>query len=111
MAITRDQVLEAARAIAAGGIEPTYINVRARLGTGSFSTIQKYLRDWRTSDQGEAEVKTTRLPEAFAEALNRFGSDAWRAASDWAQDEIEAARRTYDEKAQEHQAEMGRAAS
>ena len=46
-------------------------------------------------DQGEAEVKTTRLPEAFTEALNRFGSEAWRAASEWAKDEIETARRTY----------------
>src|SRR4051812_43955876 len=111
MAITRDQVLEAARTVAAEGIEPTYMNVRARLGTGSFTTIQKHLKDWRTSDQGDAEVKPAGVPEAFTGALNRFGIEAWRAASGWAQDEIEAARRTYEEKTKEHHAEMERAGS
>src|SRR4051794_11170394 len=110
MAITRDQVLEAAGAIAADGGEPTYMNVRARLGTGSFSTIQKHLRDWRTTGQVESGPSVTTLPEAFTEALNRFGSEAWKAASQWAKDEIEAARRAYEEKAKEHDAEMERAA-
>jgi chromosome segregation ATPase len=107
----REQVLEAARAIAAEGNEPTYMNVRAKLGTGSFTTIQKHLRDWRTSDEEQGEVKTAGLPEVFTEALNRFGSEAWRAASIWAKDEIEAARRAYEEKVRAHEVEMERAAS
>ena len=109
MAITRDQVLEAARSVAAEGKEPTYVNVRQKLGTGSFTTIQKYLRDWRTADQAEPEAKPTTLPEAFTEALNRFGGEAWRAVSGWAKDEIEAARRAYEEKRKEQEIELERA--
>ena len=45
MAISKEQVADAAAAIQAEGLEPTYINVRDRLGSGSFSTIQKYLKD------------------------------------------------------------------
>jgi chromosome segregation ATPase len=109
MAITRDQVLEAARTVAAEGKEPTYVNVRQKLGTGSFTTIQKYLRDWRAADQAEPEAKPATLPEAFTDALNRFGGEAWKAASSWAKDEIEAARRAYEEKAREQELELERA--
>src|SRR3954469_25439437 len=111
MAITREQVLEAARSIAAEGSEPTYMSVRARLGTGSFSTIQKYLRDWRTSDQVEPQPVPPSLPEAFTEALNRFGAEAWRAASEWARDEVDAARLAFEDKLAEVRGEMEQAAT
>src|SRR4051794_559429 len=111
MAITREQVREAARSIAAEGSEPTYMSVRARLGTGSFSTIQKYLRDWRTSDQVEPQPVPPSLPEAFTDALNRFGAEAWRAASEWARDEVDAARLAFEDKLAEVRGEMEQAAT
>jgi len=55
MAITRDQVFEAAEALVGNGEEPTYITVRERLGSGSFSTISKYLREWKAAGKGKEE--------------------------------------------------------
>ena len=95
MAITKEQVADAAAAIQAEGLEPTYINVRERLGSGSFSTIQKYLKDWRGSG---AEIKpgAAELPEPFREVLQRFGLEAWRAVSVWAKDELDEARKDFE---------------
>ena len=93
MAITREQVAQAATAMEAEGVEPTYMNVRSRLGTGSFSTIQKYLKEWRTVG-AETKPDTEELPEPFREVLQRFGLEAWKAVSVWARDELEEAART-----------------
>src|SRR3954452_13142818 len=111
MAITREQVLETARSIAAEGSEPTYMSIRAKLGTGSFTTIQKYLRDWRTTDEAEPKPALPSLPEAFTDALNRFGSEAWKAASEWARDEVNAAREAFEEKLGAVRGEMDQAAA
>ena len=93
MAITKEQVADAAAAIQAEGLEPTYINVRERLGSGSFSTIQKYLKDWRSSGPRSNPEAEGELPEPFREVLHRFGLEAWRAVSVWAKDELEEARK------------------
>jgi chromosome segregation ATPase len=111
MAITKEQVADAAAAIQGEGLEPTYINVRERLGSGSFSTIQKYLKDWRSSG---AEIKPEaegELPEPFREVLQRFGLEAWRAVSVWAKDELEEARKDFERRVAENQAEAEKAAA
>jgi hypothetical protein len=73
MAITREQVFEAAETLSREGEEPTYITVRERLGSGSFSTISKYLREWKAAgkgkDEGTAEVT---VPAEFRAALESF---------------------------------------
>jgi hypothetical protein len=53
--ITREDVFEAASIIFAGGKNPTQVLVRSRLGKGSFSTISKYLSEWR-QQQTDAEA-------------------------------------------------------
>lgn len=110
MAITKEQVADAAAAIQAEGLEPTYINVRERLGSGSFSTIQKYLKDWRGSG-AEIKPEADELPEPFREVLQRFGLEAWRAVSVWAKDELEEARKDFERRVAENQAEAEKAAA
>jgi len=111
MAITKEQVAEAAAAIQAEGLEPTYINVRGRLGTGSFSTIQKYLKEWRSGTEAAIPEAEDQLPEPFREVLQRFGLEAWRAVSVWAKDELEVARKDFERRAAENQAEADKAAA
>ena len=53
--ITREDVFEAASIIYAVGKNPTQASVRLRLGKGSFSTISKYLSEWR-QQQTDAEA-------------------------------------------------------
>ena len=110
MAITKEQVADAAAAIQAEGLEPTYMNVRERLGSGSFSTIQKYLKDWRSSGP-EIKPEADELPEPFREVLQRFGLEAWRAVSVWAKDELEEARKDFERRVAENQAEAEKAAA
>jgi len=110
MAISKEQVADAAAAIQAEGLEPTYMNLRERLGSGSFSTIQKYLKDWRSSGP-EIKTEADELPEPFREVLQRFGLEAWRAVSVWAKDELDEARKDFERRVAENQAEAEKAAA
>lgn len=65
MAITHEQVIRAAERIAERGERPTNPRIRAELGEGSFSTINKYMQEWRAL-QAEQEVPEPE-PEAFQE--------------------------------------------
>ena len=51
MAISKEQVADAAAAIQAEGLEPTYMNVRERLGSGLVlhdSEVPDVLAKWRS---------------------------------------------------------------
>lgn len=63
--ITREDVFTAAGEVFASGKNPTQAAVRARLGKGSFATISKYLQEWRSQQQPEADVETVEeeMPE------------------------------------------------
>lgn len=71
--VTREDVFAAASEIFASGKNPTQATVRTALGRGSFSTISKYLAEWR-SQQTEAEAITNNgydMPEQVKTLLNR----------------------------------------
>ncbi len=73
--LRQEDVFQAASEIFASGKNPTQATVRAKLGRGSFSTISKYLLDWR---ENQPEALITRLPhvgdipEDIQQALRRF---------------------------------------
>jgi hypothetical protein len=71
--ITREDVFEAASIIYAGGKNPTQALVRSRLGKGSFSTISKYLSEWR-QQQTDAEAiisEEEEMPDEVRSLLRR----------------------------------------
>lgn len=112
MAITRDQVFEAAEGLSTEGQDPTYITVRERLGSGSFSTISKYLREWKAagkerSSGGEREE----MPQEFQVTLSRFGAEVWRTLGAFARTEIEVAREAFEARVRERDEELERAAT
>ncbi len=49
MAITKQDIIEAAEALQAAGTNPTMNAIRETLCGGSFATISPILRDWRES--------------------------------------------------------------
>lgn len=79
--LTRPQVFNAADQISAAGQQPTVAAIRAKLGTGSFTTITALLREWKeqatTPDDDIIDV-----PEEVAAALSRAGEIIWKAAQD-----------------------------
>jgi chromosome segregation ATPase len=55
--LTKEEIFNAASEIFASGKNPTQAAVRSKLGKGSFSTISKYLAEWR-EQQTDAEALT-----------------------------------------------------
>lgn len=73
MAATKTTVFKAADQLAAEGRIPTFTSVREKLGGGSYSTIGKYLKEWKdTPGRGHPP-----LPDALKTALLRFGTEIW----------------------------------
>ncbi len=71
--ITKEDVFAAASAIFANGKNPTQAAVRSSLGKGSFSTISKYLSEWK-EQQTDAEslvTDTDDMPDQVRLLLNR----------------------------------------
>jgi len=77
MAITKEQIIEAAEELKAAGVNPSMAAVREKLGGGSFATISPVLREWRESQEKRATVAIEMPGEAKA-ALDRAGVDIWR---------------------------------
>lgn len=66
--ITADDITAAATALVAEGQSPTVRAVRARLGTGSMTTIANVLRSWSASQQSPAASISADLPPAVLDA-------------------------------------------
>jgi chromosome segregation ATPase len=77
MAITKEQIIDAAEQLQANGVNPTMQAIRNALDGGSFATISPVLREWRDSKKQRATVALDMPGEAKA-ALERAGVDLWR---------------------------------
>lgn len=86
-AVTRPQVFTAADKISAAGQQPTVAAVRALLGSGSFTTLTAYLREWREQANGTTTPEVD-IPETVTEALNRAAEIVWTAATDHFRQEL-----------------------
>lgn len=89
MGLTRDDVARAANELLEAGIPVTHLNVRGKLGTGSFVTIGKYLKAWKADLESagqEGLAKEERgggsddVPEFFRALGARVGREAWGTA-------------------------------
>lgn len=89
--ITFDQVMNAANAIKARGLEPTIHAVRIELGNeGSYSTISQHLAKWKT--ESASKVETRELPPEAEDAGMTAISTIWNIAVKYANQEVAAVR-------------------
>jgi colicin import membrane protein len=79
--VTRDQVFEAADALAQEGTQPTAKLVRDRTG-GSFSTITPHLAAWKDERGGRGVTNIPDMPESVASANWAVWAAAWNAAQE-----------------------------
>jgi len=98
--ITRPQVFNAADQISKAGQAPTVANVRAQLGSGSYTTITAMLREWK-AQATPAEEKTPDVPEEVTDALERAAEIVWKAATSHFQQETQAIRKAAESSASE----------
>jgi len=102
--VTQAAVLEAADALAAAGEEPTIITVQERIGGGSYTTVKRYLEEWKAQRQTNRQP-AIEIPDTVASKGSDFVRSLWAAAAALADERVTQAR----EEAQ-HQVEMVRAA-
>lgn len=79
--ITKQDVWSAATAIDAAGGKPTVVEIRKRLGVGSYTTITNALREWQKDDDSE-EVKSLDVPSVVDEKASQFAADLYSIAFD-----------------------------
>ena len=77
--ITREQVHEAAQALLEEGITPTAPAVRERLGSGSYTTINAHLAEWR-SQNPQTPANVPEMPERVRSAMHQIWAQATAAA-------------------------------
>ena len=72
--ITREDVFTAATEIFAAGKVPTQASVRLKLGKGSFSTISKYLAEWRETGKDDVAglVQAEEIPTEISLIFKRL---------------------------------------
>ena len=80
MALSEQQIHEAADEIAASGERPTLAAVRAKLGGGSFTTIGEALKTWREAQTEDHALAQVELPEPVQERLEAATAALWQAA-------------------------------
>lgn len=77
MAISYEQVASAAESIKAEGGKPTLAAIHARLGSGSMSTITKFMQRWK-GEQPQQQTSEVVLPEqmkaAIIQEMERYAS-------------------------------------
>ena len=80
MALTKDQILQAADQLAAAGTAPTLAAVRAAVGGGSYTTINEALKEWKAKQQAAVMPLREPAPEGISKRLDEVGAEVWALA-------------------------------
>ncbi len=80
MALTKDQILQAADQLAAAGTPPTLAAVRAAVGGGSYTTINEALKEWKAKQQAAVMPLREPAPEGISKRLDEVGAEVWAIA-------------------------------
>jgi chromosome segregation ATPase len=99
--VDREAVFDAARGIRDRGERPSVRAVLAALGSGSSTTVHKYLREWQ--QQEEAKKDRPAMPSTVREAAEQL----WAAALEAAQEELQEAWAQLQTERSEHEVELG----
>lgn len=79
--VTREQVFEAADQIVDMGLNPTQNAVIRRVG-GSFSTVGRYMEEWRRGRRAANENPAVALPNQLGGSARTFAEEIWSKALD-----------------------------
>jgi len=79
--VTRNQVFEAADKIVDMGLNPTQHAVIRRVG-GSFSTVGRFMDEWRRERRAANENPAVALPDQLSGSARSFAEELWSKALD-----------------------------
>jgi Plasmid replication region DNA-binding N-term len=86
--VTQEAVEEAANALLAEGLDPSTTLVQARLGVGSYTTIQRALREWERK-RAETPAVVVEIPSEHLARANEWFRALWATATSAAQQEAQ----------------------
>jgi chromosome segregation ATPase len=92
--LSPEEIFEVADALYVNGEAPTTVKVFQRLGRGSMTTIQKYLKEWRPREGvGGEESRVVEIPAEVRDVVGRFALEMWRRLHAVTQGELDAVRK------------------
>ena len=77
--ITKESVFEAADKLDSQGQEPSVIAIRDAIGSGSFSTVSKWLKEWRGQQQQQQQQAVT-MPDTVQAIYQKAIAAVWAEA-------------------------------
>ena len=80
MAITKDQIFQAADQLTVAGESATMAAVRKLLGGGSYTTINEAQKEWKAKQHSTNTPIREPAPAAVATRLEELGADIWAVA-------------------------------
>ena len=88
--VTQERVFEVAQALVEQGTTPTILNVQDGIGGGSYTTVKRYLDQWR--EAAPKQRRPVELPEAAVAKLMSLGREFWALLDEQAGQQVEAIR-------------------
>lgn len=108
MAITQDQIREAAAQIAETGETPTLAAIRDRIG-GSYTTISPVLREWKAQQHANDAPIADPVPESVSNRLASVAAELWGEALTLANGRLSAEREALESTRAEMESEQAEA--
>ncbi len=88
--VSQERVFEVADALVEQGITPTILNVQDGIGGGSYTTVKRYLDQWK--EAAPKQRRPVELPEAAVIRLMSLGREFWSLLDEQAGQQVEAIR-------------------
>jgi chromosome segregation ATPase len=98
MAITKDDIFQAANELDALGQSPTLAAVRKHLGGGSFTTISEAMSEWKSKKTAKEMPLREPVPQGMQDQLSSLGGEIWALAMATANARLESERQSLEDK-------------
>jgi len=105
--VTQERVFEVAQALVEQGTTPTILNVQDGIGGGSYTTVKRYLDQWR--EAAPKQRRAVQLAEAAVAKLMSLGREFWALLDEQAGQQVEAIRAATGEEIAAIQAQLDQA--
>lgn len=73
--LTREDIFEVAFKLEKAGIEPSSKLIREEIGSGSLTTVTKYLKEWQSGKQHNRSENIVSIPDILAQVDNELLKD------------------------------------
>jgi chromosome segregation ATPase len=110
MAITAQDIHNAADQLVAAGENPTLAAIRKALGGGSYTTISEAMKEWKAKQQADLVEIREAAPQSISDKLESLGIEVWAVALEMANARLQSEREALEQARAEIEEEAAEAA-